>query len=150
MKDSTEDSTDGATKGATRSAVLVSLGAAAPGEALLAGVRELQVQGYVVTLVSRTAPTPALATALDGRSAVGRPGGTLQAGKLKLDPHRLPGAASIVLGRSTRDLLRRADLLVALDAPARPAVWLSARLNRGAAAVTGLPAALTRTPRSPN
>lgn len=131
-------------------AVLVSLGTAAPGEALSAGVRELQARGHEVTLVSRTAPAAALAAALDARVAVGRPGGTLQVSKLKLDPHRLPGAASVVLGRATRALMRRADLLVAVDAPALPAVWLAARLNRSAAAVNGLPAALTRVTGPPN
>jgi hypothetical protein len=127
-----------------RRAVLVSLGSAAPGEALLAGVGELRERGHAVTLISRTPPAAALAAALDVRLSVGHPGGTLQLGKLKLDPHRLPGAASVVLGRATRALTREADLLVAVDAAALPAVWLAAHLNRRAIAVTGLPAALTR------
>jgi len=131
--------------------VLVSLGATAPGEALLAGVERLRADGATVHLLSRVGPASALAAALDGTSAVGhgaigrRSGGTISAGKLKLDPHRLPGAARVVLGRRSRALLRGADALVAVDAAALPAVWLAARtVNRRAIAVNGLPAALTR------
>jgi hypothetical protein len=128
-----------------RRVVLVSLGAAAPGEALLAGVEELSADGADVRLVSRTAPTPALAAALAGRTALGRPGrGQVAVGKLKVDPHRLPGALALVLSRRTRGLVRAADALVAVDAAALPAAWLAARVNRRAIAVNGLPAALTR------
>jgi hypothetical protein len=128
-----------------RSAVLVSLGEAAPAEALRADVEQLRRQGYRVHLISRVTPAPALAEALDGHTAVGRPrGGTLHLGKIKADPHRLPGAVRVVLGRSTRMVVRDADALVAVDAAALPAAWLAARLNRRALAVNGLPAAITR------
>ena len=125
--------------------VLVSLGAAAPGEALLAGVRSLRAAGHEVTLVSRVSPVAALTEAVSERVAVGRPRGeVIAAGKVKLDPHRLPGAASVVFAPATRALVRSADVLVAVDAAALPAVWLAARVNRKAIAVNGLPAALTR------
>ena len=127
-----------------RRVVLVSLGAAAPGEALHAGVRSLRDAGHQVSLISRVPPVGALASAVDAQLPVGRPGGTLQVGKGKLDPHRLPGAASVLLRRATRELVRSADVLVAVDAAALPAVWLAARVNRRAIAVNGLPAALTR------
>jgi len=134
----------------TRAVVLVSLGAAAPGEALLAGVERLRAAGDPVHLVSRTPPTPALAAALSGHVPVGRAGaGTITAGKLKLDPNRLPGAVAVVLRRRPRRLVRAADALVAVDAAALPATWLAARVNRRALAVNGLPAALTRLPTSP-
>jgi len=134
--------TDGTT---TRTAVLVSLGSAAPAEALRADVEQLRDRGYRVHLVSRVAPVPTLAEVLDGRTAVGRPtGGTLQVSKLKLDPHRLPGAAVVVLGGTAGPLVRQADVLVAVDATALPAVWLAARVNRRALAVNGLPAAVSR------
>jgi len=130
---------------ASRSVLLVSLGATAPGEALLAGVERLRADGAAVHLVSRVAPTAPLAAALDGRTAVGRPhGGPLAAGKLRVDPHRLPGAVRVALGRRTRAAVRAATALVAVDAAALPAVWLAARVNRSAIAVNGLPAALTR------
>lgn len=128
-----------------RSAVLVSLGDAAPAEVLRADVERLREQGFRVHLVSRVAPAPALAEVLDGHTAVGRPrGGTLHLGKIRIDPHRLPGAVRVVLGRSTRAVARDADVLVAVDAAALPATWLAARLNRRALAVNGLPAAITR------
>jgi hypothetical protein len=128
-----------------RSAVLVSLGDAAPAEALRADVERLREQGFRVHLVSRVPPAPALAEALDGHTAVGHPrGGTLHLGKIRIDPHRLPGAVRVVLGRSTRPVVRGAALLVAVDAAALPATWLAARLNRRVLAVNGLPAAITR------
>jgi len=128
-----------------RRVVLVSLGPAAPGEALIDGVRRLREDGARIHLVSRVAPAAPLAAAVDGVIAVGRPGGgPLAAGRLKVDPHRLPGALAVVAGRRTRMLVRQADALVAVDAAALPAVWLAARVNRGALAVNGLPAALAR------
>jgi len=95
--------------------------------------------------VSRVPPAAALATAVDDVVAVGRPGGEpLAAGRLTIDPHRLPGALALVGGRRTRRLVREADVLVAVDAAALPAVWWAARVNHGALAVNGLPAALAR------
>jgi hypothetical protein len=128
-----------------RRVILLSLGATPPGEALVAGVQDLRADGAEVRLVSRVAPAPALAATLDGTVRVGRPaGGAVAVGKLTVDPHRLPGAASVVLSIRTRRLLRTADVLVAVDAAALPAAWLAARLNRRALAVNGLPAALAR------
>jgi hypothetical protein len=129
----------------SRRVVLISLGAAAPGEALLAGVAQLRAEGAAAHLISRTPPTPALAAELDGRVAVGRSGArAFTVGKLKVDPQRLPGAARVVAGRTGRALVRSADVLVAVDVPALPAAWLAARVNRRALAVNGLPAALAR------
>jgi hypothetical protein len=132
-----------------RLVVLVSLGEATPGEALLAGVLTLREAGHQVALISRTAPAPELAEALQERLAVGRgvlagATGQRRIGKLLIDPHRLPGAAEVLLRRSTRHLLTSADALVAADAAALPAVWLAARVNRASLAVNGLPAAVTR------
>lgn len=130
-----------------RHVVLISLGAAAPGDALLAGVRRLRDHGTRVTLVSRVSPAPTLAAVLDEHRSIGQPvGGPLRIGKLRLDPHRLPGALAAVLSPRSGPLLRQADALVAVDAAALPAVWLAARVNRRALAVRGLPAALARIP----
>lgn len=134
-----------------RSVVLVSLGAAPPGQALLAGVQQLRADGSRVVLVSRTTPVPDLAEALDAHVGVGRPAlagltGQLRIGKLLVDPHRLPGAAELLLRSTTRSLVRTADALVAVDAAALAAVWLAARVNRRAIAVNSLPAALNRLP----
>jgi len=127
----------------TRRVVLVSLGAAAPGDALLAGVERLRADGDTVHLISRTPPGPALAAALDGQLRIGRAGGgPIVAGKLTLDLHRLPGALALLVRPGARRLVRDADTLVAVDAAALPAVWFAARLtNRRATAVNGLPAA---------
>jgi hypothetical protein len=129
--------------------VLVSLGSAPPGEALLAGVAQLRTAGLPVHLISRVPPAPALAALLTSRVAAGRSrsragGRELRAGKLKVDPHRLPGAIGLQLNGRTRGLLADAVALVAVDAAALPAVWLAARRNRHAIAVNGLAAALTR------
>jgi hypothetical protein len=129
----------------SRSVVLLSLGASAPGDALVAGVEQLRAEGAAVHLISRTPPAPALAGLLDGHVAVGRPGGgAVRVSKLRVDPHRLPGAVQAVLRGRSRSLLRTADVVVAVDAAALPATWLAARLNRRAVAVNGLPAALSR------
>jgi hypothetical protein len=131
--------------GEDRSVVLVSLGPAAPGEALIAGVRQLRAAGAGVHLVSRVPPAGPLGEVVSGHTAVGRArGGPVPLGKLAFDPHRLPGAVRVVFGRRTRDLVRGADTLVAVDAAARPAIWLAGRLNRRALVVNGLPAALAR------
>jgi hypothetical protein len=128
-------------------AVLVSLGATAPAESLRAGVEQLQAAGHQVHLISRIPPEPAVAAVLDGQAEVGpKLGRPLRLAKIAIDPHRLPGAATILYGPATRALVRGADILIAADAAALPAVWLAARINRKALAVNGLPAALARLP----
>jgi hypothetical protein len=125
--------------------VLVSLGVAEPGEALVAGVAQLREAGATVHLVSRVPAAGPLAAVVTGETTVGSArGGPIAAGKLKADPHRLPGAVRVVYGRRTRGLIRAAGALVAVDAAALPATWLAARVNRRALAVNGLPAALAR------
>jgi hypothetical protein len=125
--------------------ILLSLGASAPGDALVAGVEQLRSEGATVHLISRTPPAPALAALLDGHVPVSRPGGgAITVSKLRVDPHRLPGALQAVLSGRPRTLVRAADALVAVDAAALPATWLAARVNRRAIAVNGLPAALSR------
>jgi len=122
-------------------AVLVSLGPAAPGDALLAGVAALRASGATVHLLTRTPPVPALAAALNG-DLVRLPSlrrAPLAVGKLRLDPNRLPGAVRLLLRRETRRLVTDADLIAAVDVAALPAAWLAARLNRHATATHGLP-----------
>jgi hypothetical protein len=132
---------DGVRPGGGRRVVLVSLGAAPPGEALVAGVQQLRRAGAQVHLVSRVPQAAPLAVAVTARTAIGRGRvGPIVAGRLTLEPYRLPGALRVVFGRRTRSLVRAADLLVAVDAAALPATWLAARVNRRARAVRGLPA----------
>ena len=137
--------------------LLLAMGQAAPGEALVAGVRALRGAGATVHLVSRAAPSPGLAAALDdvvvvgtrarelrlpGRVRLPRPLAPLR--KLHADPGRLACAVRVCFGGRTADRVACADVLVAVDEAALPAVWLAARRNRSAAALDGVPAAVTR------
>ena len=135
--------------------VLVALGPSAPGDAMVAGVQALQRAGARVVLVSRQPPSPSLLDALDAAGPV--PPGGATAGvrsalaaalnrvpKVRLDPDRLPAAWRISRAPATRPLLDAAQVLVAVDRAAVPAVWLAARRHPQAAALSGLPAAVAR------
>lgn len=110
--------------------LLIALGPSVPGDGLISGVRALQAAGHRVHLIHRCPPSPALAEVLDGVTPL--PPGRLRwrpvaAGKLRLDPDRLPAARRLARHAGTRDLLREAEVLVAVDQAAIPAVWLAAR-----------------------
>ncbi len=140
--------------------VLVALGPAEPGDGLVAGVTTLQRAGARVTLICRHPPSPALAAQLDG--AVPLPAGRLAAATtwarvggraialpgplpaVRLDPDRLPAAVRLLRHRRTRELIRSADVVVAVDQAAIPAAWLAARRHPHVSALSGLPAAVNR------
>jgi hypothetical protein len=68
----------------------------------------------------------------------------LRLGKLRFSPDRLPGARRLVHHPYTRALVDEADVIVAVDQAALPAVWLAARRNPAAAVLNGTPAAVAR------
>ena len=129
--------------------VLVAMGPSTPGDGLVAGVQALQQAGHRVHLICRRAPSPAVEATVDAvtplpasRLPLGRR--PIALGKLRLDPDRLPGAVRLLRSPATRDLVRHADLLVAVDQAAIPAVWLAARRRPDVPALSGLPAAVAR------
>ena len=137
--------------------LLFAMGPTPPGEAFVSGVTALHESGASVRLISRGAPAPALAALLDEvvvvptrtrelRLPAGmrlpRPLAPLR--KLRADPGRLACAVRTSFGSRTRALVAAADVLVAVDEAAIPAVWLAARRNRSAAALDGVPAAVSR------
>lgn len=132
--------------------LLVAMGPSIPGDGLLAGVQALRAAGHRVELVSRRAPSPRLSAELDARTPL--PGPRVQlpgirAGKLRIDPDRLPGAWRLARHPSTREAVTTAEVLVAVDQAAIPAVWWAARrrARRGRpplAALSGVPAAQNR------
>jgi len=137
--------------------LLVAMGPSTPGDGLVAGVQALRQAGHRVHLVCRRAPSTAVEQAVDAVTSLPAPrllrlgGRPITLGKLRLDPDRLPGAVRLLRSHATRDLVRRADVLVAVDQAAIPAVWLAARRARRRrpsgtvpAAVSGLPAAVAR------
>ncbi len=143
--------------------VLVALGPTAPGDGLVGGVQALRQAGAGVHLVSRLRPTPGLVAVLETaaplpvRSGSPHPLGgatlplrypgparTVQRGKLRLCPDRLPAARRLLRHPFTAELIAAADVLVALDQAAIPAVWWAARRHRSAHALHGLPAAVAR------
>jgi hypothetical protein len=124
-----------------------------PGEGLSAGVEALRRRGARVDLLTRHPPADPLAAELDGVHLVPRSGPTASLGplalpgplrKIRLDPDRLPGAVRVHRTASTRVLFDDADVVVALDDAAIPAVWLAARRRPGLVALNGLPAAVHR------
>lgn len=140
--------------------VLVALGPSVPGDGLVAGVESLRRAGASsVVLVHRRPPSPALVAVLDAAVPLPPPGplGGLRAAvagalnhlpKVRLDPDRLAAAVRVTRSTATRTLVTGADVLVAVDQAAIPAVWLAARrTNRSAAALSGLPAAVARSAR---
>lgn len=132
--------------------VLLGMGPTPPGEGLLTGVTALQGAGSPVSLVSRRPPAPDLAAHLEEVHALPRgrlsglsgrqPPGPLR--RLRVDPDRLPGAVRLLRDATIRGLLDRADVLVAVDQAAIPAVWLAARRRPGLVVLSGLPAAVSR------
>jgi hypothetical protein len=127
--------------------VLVALSSTAPGQSVHTSVEALRQSGVAVHLVSRTPPAPDLASALNGYTSVGRPvspwhlPGRLH--KIRIEPNRLVDAIALQRRRGARELLAAADVIVALDATAVPAVWLAARRGPDAVALNGMPAAMT-------
>lgn len=136
--------------------LLIALGPSIPGDGLISGVRALQAAGNRVHLIHRRPPSPALAEVLDGATPLPParlPWRPVAVSKLRFDPDRLPAARRLARDATTRDLLREAEVLVAVDQAAIPAVWLTARRRtrsgtpRSAplvAALSGLPAAQNR------
>jgi len=140
--------------------LLVAMGPTIPGDGLVAGVQALQRNGSHVELVSRRPASEALAAVLDGvhplPSGPAAPGAgaaaltTLlsrlpgPARKLRFDPDRLAGALRLNRDAATRSLVRTADVVVAVDQAAVPAVWWAARRRPSLIALNGVPAAVTR------
>jgi hypothetical protein len=127
--------------------VLVAIGPSVPGDGLVAGVEALRRAGASVELISRQAPSAALAAVLDGITALPPARVRLapvRRGRLRLDPDRLPAALRLRRAPSTRALLAGADVVVAVDQAAIPAAWLAARRSPRVIALSGLPAAVTR------
>jgi hypothetical protein len=131
--------------------VLVAMGPSTPGDGMVAGVQALRAAGHRVHLVTRRPAAPTLAEVLDGVTPLPPPllpsrwaGRPLVAGRLRLDPDRLPGAVRVLRSRATREVLRTGEVLVAVDQAAIPAVWLAARRHRPRGALLGLPAAVAR------
>jgi hypothetical protein len=128
------------------------MGPSTPGDGMVAGVGALRRAGHDVHLITRRPAAPSLIAVLDGvtplrpprllpASVAGRP---LGVGRLRADLDRLPGALRLARTAATRSLLGSADVLVAVDQAAIPAVWWAARRHRPRAALLGLPAAVTR------
>jgi len=136
--------------------VLVALGPSAPGDGMVAGVQALRRGGARVVLVSRQPPSPRLLEVLDSALPLPAGGGAAARSaaaaalnrlpKVRIDPDRLAAAWRLSHDLSTRALLDGAQVLVAVDRAAIPAVWFAARRRPQAAALSGLPAAVARYP----